>query len=116
MLVIAASLMLANLVHAAPQDAPVAAIGASNPFFKPSPLPFHFPQFDKIHNEDFMPAFNEGMKIHLAEIETIANNPKPATFDNTIVAMERAGEMLGRVNTTFGSWRSSLSFPSGSSS
>ncbi|HEV7814079.1 MAG TPA: M3 family metallopeptidase, partial [Janthinobacterium sp.] len=101
MLVIAASLLLANVVHAAPAAAPVAALDASNPFFKASPLPFQFPQFDKIHNEDYAPAYEEGMQRHLAEIDAIANNPQPATFDNTIVAMERAGELLNRVNTVF---------------
>ena len=74
---------------------------AVNPFFAPSPLPYHFPQFDKIHNEDYKPAFEKGMLDNRAEIETIASNPQPATFDNTIVAMERSGQMLARVSSVF---------------
>ncbi len=74
---------------------------AVNPFFAPSPLPFQFPQFDKIHNEDYKPAFEKGMRESEAEIEAIANNPEPASFDNTIVAMERAGQLLSRVARVF---------------
>lgn len=99
LLVIAASLMLANATFAAA----AAPLDQNNPFAKPSPLPFHFPQFDKIHNEDYKPAFEAGMAEHLVEITAIANNPKPADFNNTIVAMERAGQLLGRVETVFGS-------------
>ncbi|HET9032817.1 MAG TPA: M3 family metallopeptidase [Dokdonella sp.] len=72
-----------------------------NPFFAPSPLPFHFPQFDKIHNEDYKPAFEKGMRDSEAEILAIANNPEPATFENTIVAMERSGQLLTRVARVF---------------
>src|SRR5476649_90593 len=114
MLVLAASLglaltQMANVAHAAaassasaPAAAPTAASLASNPFFKASTLPFNYPAFDQIKDGDFAPAFEEGMRIHLKEVEAIANNPKPATFDNTIVAMEKAGQMLTRVATTFG--------------
>ncbi|NRR29898.1 M3 family metallopeptidase [Oxalobacteraceae bacterium] len=101
MLVIAASLGLAmtQTVLAAPV-APAAAL-ASNPLAKASTLPFHYPAFDKIKDEHFAPAFAEGMRQQLKEIETIANNPKAATFDNTVVAMERSGQLLTRVQTTF---------------
>ncbi|MEP6882091.1 MAG: M3 family metallopeptidase, partial [Dokdonella sp.] len=74
---------------------------ALNPFFEQSPLPYHFPQFDKIHNEDYKPAFEKGMADNRVEIEAIANNPQPATFDNTIVAMERSGQLLARVTRVF---------------
>ena len=77
------------------------AAKADNPFFAPSPLPFQFPQFDKIHHEDYKPAFEKGMRDSEAEIEAIANNPQPATFDNTIVAMERSGQLLSRVARVF---------------
>ena len=109
MLVLAASLGLAmtTMAHAA-QSAPAAAAAATatqaqagNPFFKDSPLPFHYPQFDLIKDEHFGPAFAEGMAQHLKEIAAIAGNAKPATFDNTVVAMERAGLLLNRVRTTF---------------
>ncbi|MES2317926.1 MAG: M3 family metallopeptidase [Pseudomonadota bacterium] len=98
-MIIAASLAAANFVFAAPA---MAALDASNPFAKVSSLPFHYPAFDKIANEHYMPAFTEGMREQAAEIEAIANNPKPPTFDNTIVAMERSGELLGRVGAVFG--------------
>jgi peptidyl-dipeptidase Dcp len=98
LLIVAASLSLAFAAHAAPA-AP--ALDPSNPFAKPSTLPFHYPAFDKIKDEHFMPAFEAGMREHLREIAAIANNPKAPTFDNTIVAMERAGQLLARVSTTF---------------
>ena len=110
LLVIAASLMLAPFAHAA-ATAPAAAtsvsatapatLDASNPFAKVSPLPFHMPQFDLIRNEHYAPAFAVGMAQHLAEIDAIANNPKAATFDNTVVAMEKSGRLLGRVRSVF---------------
>ena len=73
----------------------------SNPFFAPSALPYHMPQFDKIRNEDYVPAFNEAMRQQLAEVKAIADNPAAPTFDNTIVALDRSGQMLDRVNKTF---------------
>ncbi|GGE74925.1 M3 family metallopeptidase [Massilia psychrophila] len=90
------------LAFAAPIAAPVAGFDAANPFAKSSALPFQYPAFDKINNEDFAPAYFEGMRAQAAEINTIANNPKPATFDNTIVAMERSGRLLARVSSVFG--------------
>ena len=91
----------ADAAKDAKSDAGTTESKATNPFFAPSPLPFHFPQFDKIHNEDYKPAFEKGMRDSEAEIEAIANNPKPATFDNTIVAMERSGQLLTRVARVF---------------
>ena len=76
---------------------------ADNPLLTESTLPFHYPQFDQIKNEHFAPAFELGMAEHLREIDVIATNAAPPTFDNTIVAMERAGELLNRVNTIFSS-------------
>jgi peptidyl-dipeptidase Dcp len=106
MLVLAASLGLAltpfaHAAQSAAAPATAAAAQAGNPFFKLSPLPFHYPQFDLIKDEHFAPAFAEGMAQNLKEIEAIANNPKAATFENTIVAMERSGQLLTRVSTTF---------------
>src|ERR1043165_8947809 len=79
----------------------VAAAAQTNPFFSPSPLPFQAPQFDKIKDSDYKPALEEGMKRQLAEIDTIANNPEPATFANTIEAMERSGDLLTRTAKVF---------------
>ena len=73
----------------------------SNPFYNASTLPFQAPPFDRIHDADYQPAIEEGMKQHLAEIEKIADNPEPATFENTYVAMEKSGAMLHRVMAAF---------------
>jgi peptidyl-dipeptidase Dcp len=97
MLLLAASLGLAFAAHAAPST-PAAG---NNPLIAISPLPFHYPQFDKIRDEHFAPAFKAGMDAHLKEIAKIANNAQPATFENTIVAMEKSGLLLHRVATTF---------------
>ncbi len=79
----------------------VAEVTVSNPFFKKSTLPFEAPNFAEIKDEHFLPAFEEGMKQHMAEVEAIANNPEPATFENTFVAMEKSGELLTRVSRVF---------------
>jgi peptidyl-dipeptidase Dcp len=73
-----------------------------NPFFKPSSLPFGTPDFSKIKDSDYVPAIEEGMKRQMAEIDEIANNPAPPTFENTIVAMDKTGAMLTRVMNVFG--------------
>ncbi|HUR40150.1 MAG TPA: M3 family metallopeptidase [Verrucomicrobiae bacterium] len=74
---------------------------ADNPFFAKSTLPYELPPFDKIRNEHYRPAFDKGMADHQVEIQAIANNPQAATFENTIVAMERSAALLNRVNVTF---------------
>lgn len=74
---------------------------AANPLLAPSTLPFQAPPFDKIKDADFMPAFEQGMAEHLAEIKKIADNPEPPTFANTFEAMERSGETLTRVSRVF---------------
>ncbi|HET6784377.1 MAG TPA: peptidyl-dipeptidase Dcp [Pseudoxanthomonas sp.] len=79
--------------------APPAA--AENPLLTASTLPFGAPMFDKIKDADYLPAFEDGMKQHLAEMRKIADNPEPATFENTIEAMERTGETLNRVSRIF---------------
>ncbi|MGI4020596.1 MAG: dipeptidyl carboxypeptidase II, partial [Janthinobacterium lividum] len=78
-----------------------AAFSAANPFFAPSTLPFQAPAFDKIKNSDFKPAMEEGIRQHLAEIQKIANNPAAPTFENTLVAMEKSGRLLDRVDGIF---------------
>src|SRR5690606_6651761 len=72
-----------------------------NPFYHPSTLPFGVPDFSKIQDSDFMPAFEEAMKIKLKEVDSITNNPEPPTFENTLVALEKTGQMLDRVNAVF---------------
>ncbi|MDD3004270.1 M3 family metallopeptidase [Flavobacterium sp.] len=77
-----------------------------NPFFQPYNTPYNVPAFDKIKNEHFKPAILEGIKKHQAEIDEIAHNPEAPTFDNTILAMENAGELLSEVNRVFGNYNS----------
>ncbi|MET1162203.1 MAG: peptidyl-dipeptidase Dcp [Pseudoxanthomonas sp.] len=74
---------------------------AENPLLVASTLPFGAPMFDKITDAHYLPAFEEGMKQHLAEMRKIADNPEPATFENTIEAMERTGDTLNRVSRIF---------------
>ncbi len=79
--------------------APVPSI--TNPLLSASPLPFQAPQFNKIKDSDYLPAFEESMKQHLAEIVKIAENPDAPTFENTIEALEGSGTTLSRVSQTF---------------
>ncbi|MEO8810151.1 MAG: peptidyl-dipeptidase Dcp [Rhodanobacter sp.] len=74
---------------------------SSNPFLHASTLPFHAPPFNKITDADYQPAIEEGMSRQLAEIDKIADNPEPPTFENTYVAMEKSGVMLSRVMMVF---------------
>jgi len=83
-----------------PQAIPAAAV-RTNPLLTPSPLPFGAPPFDKIQDGDFVPAFDAGMKAQAGEMDAIASNPSPPTFENTLVAMERSGQLLDRVNAIF---------------
>lgn len=76
-------------------------ISVQNPLFVRSELQYQAPDFTKIKDEHYLPAFEQGMAEHLKEIEAIANNPEPATFDNTLVAMEKSGELLTRVSRIF---------------
>ena len=69
------------------------------------------PAFDKMDLSDLKPAMEAAMAEHLAEIEAIANNPEPPTFENTIVAMERAGSTISNVYRYYGIWSSNMSSP-----
>ncbi|HBW83427.1 MAG TPA: dipeptidyl carboxypeptidase II, partial [Gammaproteobacteria bacterium] len=73
----------------------------TNPLFKASPLPLDYPQFDLIQTEHYLPAFDRGMAEQLTEIEAIANQVEAPGFDNTIVALERSGQLLDRVSRIF---------------
>ncbi|MES2898471.1 MAG: M3 family metallopeptidase [Pseudomonadota bacterium] len=100
MLIVAASLALIQGAYAAPAT-PAAMLPASNPLAQASALPFQYPVFDKIKDEHFKPAYLAGMRQNLVEIDAIANSKQAPTFDNTIVAMERSGQLLTRVGTIF---------------
>ena len=74
---------------------------SSNIFFKEYETPYHTIPFDKIKTSDYKPAFLEGFKQHLEEIDKIVKNTEPATFENTIAAFEYSGEILNRVQYVF---------------
>ena len=76
-------------------------IASENPFFQPFATLHGTPPFDKIKTEHYEPAFIKAMEIHQAEIDGIVANREVPTFQNTIVAMEFAGEMLNRVSAVF---------------
>ncbi|MGN2244082.1 peptidyl-dipeptidase Dcp [Frateuria sp. GZRR33] len=84
-------------------SAPAASATTSqaNPFFAASTLPFQAPPFDKIQESDYQPAIEEGMRQHLAEVEKIANNPEPPTFENTFIPLEKSGALLRRAMLAF---------------
>lgn len=84
---------------------------SSNPFMKKSKLQYEAPEFDKIKNEHFKPAFDFGLKQHEAEIVKIANNPAAPTFENTIVALEKSGEVLRRAQIVFSNLTSANTNP-----
>ena len=73
----------------------------NNPLFRKSTLQYQAPEFDKIKDEHFKPAFDEGLRINLKEIEAIANNPAKPTFENTVLALENSGEVLKRAQIIF---------------
>jgi len=73
----------------------------ANPLLAEWDTPFGVPPFDQIRNDDYLPAFHAAMENHAAEIEAIVSNDEPPTFENTIVAMERAGADLSRVSRVF---------------
>ncbi len=79
----------------------VAANAENNPLLVKSSLQYEAPEYDKIKLEHYIPAFKQGIKEQAAEIDAIANNAEAATFDNTIVAMEKTGALLTRVSGAF---------------
>ena len=79
----------------------VRPLTAANPFFAQSKLPLQAPDFSKIKTSDFKPALEQGMKEKLAEIAKIANNPATATFENTILPLEKSGALLTRTYHVF---------------
>src|SRR3954454_13349863 len=78
-----------------------ATLPASNPFARPSTLPFHTPDFSRIKDTDYLPALLAGMAEQKREVTAIANQTAAPSFDNTVVAMERSGELLNRTQNAF---------------
>lgn len=94
LLPVAAGLALSTFAHTAVAE-------DDNPLLAESPLPLHYPPFDQLRNAHFQPAIEAGMREERAEMQAIAANPEAPSFDNTIVAMERAGGLLDRALTVF---------------
>ena len=82
-------------------SAPAQEFGPGNPFYSESKLPFQAPPFDKIKDDDYQPAIEAGMAEQRKEMQAIAGNPAAPAFDNTIVAMEKSGQLLQRATNTF---------------
>src|ERR1700693_5045049 len=85
--------------------------GPSTPFYAPSTLPFHAPPFDKIKEEDYQPAIEAGMAEELSEMQAIADNPAAPTYENTLGAMEKTGQLLQRALLAFGAVTSANTNP-----
>ena len=94
----AASLAHTQALPPAPTPTP---FGPSNPFYAESTLPFQVPPFNKIKDSDYQPAIDAGMAEQLKEVNVIAQNPAAPTFENTIVAFEKTGQLLNRVQLAF---------------
>jgi peptidyl-dipeptidase Dcp len=95
----AAAGALALTTSATPAVAAQVVFGPANPFYAPSSLPFQAPPFNKIQDGDYQPAIEAGMAEQLVEIRAIADNPEPPSFENTVVALEKSGRLLDRVNS-----------------
>jgi peptidyl-dipeptidase Dcp len=78
-----------------------AVLDPANPFATPSAHPYGLPDYSAIREEHYEPAIIAGMAAHRAEVEAIATDPEPATVENTLEALERAGQLLGRAATAF---------------
>ena len=98
-LTIAALLVLG--LSTLPAQAADSEFGPQNPFYAPSTLPFEAPPFDKIKDSDYQPAIEAGMAQQKKEMEDIANESAPPTFENTFIAMEKSGQLLQRAATSF---------------
>jgi peptidyl-dipeptidase Dcp len=104
-LAIAIAITLAGNATAAPSptitEATMPTTAYNGVFATPSTLDLNYPRFDQIQDRDFAPAFDAGMAQQLREIDAIASNPEAPTFQNTIVAMEKSGQLLDRATNVF---------------
>ena len=89
----------------------MADLPPDNPFVRPSTLPYELPPFDRIHDPDYRPAFEAGMRRQREEVARIARERAEATFENTLVALERSGELLDRVSSVFANLNASNTDP-----
>jgi peptidyl-dipeptidase Dcp len=86
-------------------------LATSNPLLQPWDTPYGLPPFAEVRPEHFKPAFDAALKAHRADIEAIATNPEPASFDNTVAALDRGGRLLARVEALFYNLTSSETSP-----
>lgn len=100
LLAAAIALGLSPLVHAEAATA-MQQVAAANPLLKPSTLEYQFPPFDQIRDEHYLPAIEQGMREQLAEVAAIASQKEAPSFDNTIVALEKTGQLFNRATTVF---------------
>jgi peptidyl-dipeptidase Dcp len=107
-----AALFAVSCAEPNPMNSAIDAVATDNALLADWAGPYGgVPAFDSMELDSLKPALEEGMARQLAEIDTIASNPEPATFENTIVALERAGRALSRVATYYDVWGSNLSTP-----
>ena len=92
---------IVGVAHAADPTPTPATPMTENPLLKESTLPYQFPPFDKIKDEHYQPAIEQGMAEQLKEVEKIASQKDKPTFENTIVALEKSGRLLTRANRIF---------------
>ena len=104
--------LLALVAAGTAQARSTAEARVTNPLLAPWTGPYGgVPPFDKVKVEDFKPALEASMAEALAEIDTIASEPAPPTFENTLAALERSGRTLDRVSNIFGVYSSTMSTP-----
>jgi len=100
LLAAAASALLVGCTAMSQSEPTAAEVSAY--FQQDSDLPFHAPDFTRLSDEAYKPAIEEAMALHAQEIDAIVNNPEAPTFENTVVALESSGAMLGRIFAVFG--------------
>jgi peptidyl-dipeptidase Dcp len=109
--IFAAALVLAAAAASGKTVNESSQLPAENPFARESTLPYRLPPLDKIKDEHFKPALLAGMAEQRKEIDAIAKNSAAPTFENTVVAMERSGQLLTRVSSVFGNLSASNTNP-----
>ncbi|QYK11755.1 M3 family metallopeptidase [Shewanella rhizosphaerae] len=95
------TLLLSGCQSSSSTTQATASIETQNPLMQPSPLQYQAPDFSQIKDEHFKSALEQGINEHYAQVLTIADNSEPATFANTIVALETSGELLTRASKVF---------------
>ena len=105
------TIVTAGLLTAAPGINETMAQQRTNPLLTDYGTQFNIPPFEKIKYEDYVPAFKEGVELRKKDIDRIINSKEAPTFDNTVLALEKSGERLGRVMAIFSSLDETNSSP-----